>query len=954
MRHRTIACLTLLALFAALMAASSVASAAPRPKQELDWNAWRSLPVYHNGRIMPLDTFARSAAEIISNRENPTYSLKESMPDKELSRPGLADARQLFPDDEPRRFEAAQLLFSWLVEPEKWEEVPFLIAEHEDLRKLLDVPVTDPETGNHLKYVSPAQVQDADAFYQRLVELSDEQRAVDAAGKTFELKGLDKKIDELFQAFRLYRQLTLDPTIDPSARTKFQSEFQRVAKLWQQDLAGNLQLFDAAGRETGLGDSVSKARTAIEQLGGLSQQPSLDLVQANAATEELLQASEVIAEEFDNYHQRISEAPPESMEPEQVEKFKTVIKQLAVKTRLLNQLAGQMQTAMYDNGEWLRVVPALSAAALEKDRTPEEKSQPWLDLQTLLLAPQQVLKGYPPQKVEDVRKAFARIKETYLAQPDNAPEFALRMRWLQDSLRELGESIEDDRRDLKNADPAMLAYTAYPPAAHTKAELRYNTLDPFQWSWMISFVALGCFCLSFGVLRKPMFWVGMAVLGVCIICTIYGFYLRVSVTRWAPVTNMYETVVYVPLVVALLGAWFALLPLLWPGVQKAWRMTGVPGSFELPATASNNMQAYLPNFLFLLPRLALTGLIFWMLAWAPYAAGGRSALNLLPTRDVGSSLPGGNDLLTWTVGMCVLIAACLFVPRAILTAVISLVTVPRSLPSAFGTMVSQVYPRKPFVLAATGVATLGWVVAWYAPILDSSFTPLQPVLRDNFWLTIHVLTIVASYAAGALAWGLGNIALFYYLFGRYRPALEHSSLSEQHRPVGDVVVTAGKRPPEECATLAAFIYRAVQVAVLLLAAGTILGGLWADVSWGRFWGWDPKEVWALISLLTYLAILHGRYAGLFGNFGLAVGSVLGASAIIFSWYGVNFYLGAGLHSYGFGAGGQGEVSAAVALNWVFLTAATIRYLVETWTPNSAPPPGPDGAAEEAVVLEAPA
>ena len=89
--------------------------------------------------------------------------------------------------------------------------------------------------------------------------------------------------------------------------------------------------------------------------------------------------------------------------------------------------------------------------------------------------------------------------------------------------------------------------------------------------------------------------------------------------------------------------------------------------------------------------------------------------------------------------------------------------------------------------------------------------------------------------------------------------------------------------------------------MLLLAAGTILSGLWADVSWGRFWGWDPKVVWALVTLLVYLAILHGRYAGLFGNFGMAVGSVLGASAIVFSWYGVNFYLGAGLHAYGFSA-----------------------------------------------------
>ena len=70
------------------------------------------------------------------------------------------------------------------------------------------------------------------------------------------------------------------------------------------------------------------------------------------------------------------------------------------------------------------------------------------------------------------------------------------------------------------------------------------------------------------------------------------------------------------------------------------------------------------------------------------------------------------------------------------------------------------------------------------------------------------------------------------------------------------------------------------MAVLLLAAGTITGAIWADYAWGRYWGWDKKEVWALVSLLVYLAVLHGRWAGWAGNFGLAVGSVLGATAIM--------------------------------------------------------------------------
>ena len=104
--------------------------------------------------------------------------------------------------------------------------------------------------------------------------------------------------------------------------------------------------------------------------------------------------------------------------------------------------------------------------------------------------------------------------------------------------------------------------------------------------------------------------------------------------------------------------------------------------------------------------------------------------------------------------------------------------------------------------------------------------------------------------------------------------------------------------------LSNFIYRAMQVGVLLIAAGTILGGVWADYSWGRFWGWDPKEVWALITLLVYLVPLHGRFAGWVSTFGLVVASVVCFLSVIMAWYGVNFVLGVGLHSYGFVEGGS--------------------------------------------------
>lgn len=182
------------------------------------------------------------------------------------------------------------------------------------------------------------------------------------------------------------------------------------------------------------------------------------------------------------------------------------------------------------------------------------------------------------------------------------------------------------------------------------------------------------------------------------------------------------------------------------------------------------------------------------------------------------------------------------------------------------------------VMAASAVAAVGLILADNLPmVLDPTIRPLAPVLRSNFWLTIHVLTITLSYAAFALAMGLGNWTLF--KFFKSNPNTQEIKQGVQ------------------------FIYRSIQIGVLLLAAGTILGGVWADYSWGRFWGWDPKEVWALIALLLYLAVIHGKFAGWLKDFGMVAASILAFQGVLMAWYGVNFVLGVGLHSYGFGSGG---------------------------------------------------
>ncbi len=176
-------------------------------------------------------------------------------------------------------------------------------------------------------------------------------------------------------------------------------------------------------------------------------------------------------------------------------------------------------------------------------------------------------------------------------------------------------------------------------------------------------------------------------------------------------------------------------------------------------------------------------------------------------------------------------------------------------------------------------------------ILDPSLQPLEAVLNSQFWLTTHVLVITISYAAFFLAFALSDFGLYLHFKG----------VDEQE-------------PKLRAVTLA--VYRSMQIGVVFLAPGIILGGIWADYSWGRFWGWDPKETWALIALLGYLAVLHGRIAGWIRGFGLMVSGVLTFSLVVMAWYGVNYVLGAGLHSYGFGAGGVEYVAGFVGLHLV--------------------------------------
>jgi ABC-type transport system involved in cytochrome c biogenesis permease subunit len=175
------------------------------------------------------------------------------------------------------------------------------------------------------------------------------------------------------------------------------------------------------------------------------------------------------------------------------------------------------------------------------------------------------------------------------------------------------------------------------------------------------------------------------------------------------------------------------------------------------------------------------------------------------------------------------------------------------------------------VASAAGFAAL--IIAHGLAAGGDTMEMMRAVLDSNFWLTTHVVTITMGYGGCYLA---GLLAHVYILRGALTPSLDRESALDLSR----------------------MTYGALCFALFFSFVGTVLGGIWADQSWGRFWGWDPKENGALLIVLWNALILHARASGLARERGVMVLAVLGNILTSLSWFGVNM-LGVGLHSYGF-------------------------------------------------------
>lgn len=188
---------------------------------------------------------------------------------------------------------------------------------------------------------------------------------------------------------------------------------------------------------------------------------------------------------------------------------------------------------------------------------------------------------------------------------------------------------------------------------------------------------------------------------------------------------------------------------------------------------------------------------------------------------------------------------------------------------------------------------------------------LVAVLDTNFWLATHVTTITMGYAAGLLAGAIAHI----YILGR--------------------LIGFKRADPQFYKSVAQMTYGVICFGLLFSVLGTVLGGIWANDSWGRFWGWDPKENGALMIVLWKLTILHARMGGYIRDYGVSMAAIFGAVIVTFSWFGVNL-LGVGLHSYGFTSGVFRVLVLFYIVEAVVLLVGSTVWLREKALSDSAP------------------
>lgn len=200
-------------------------------------------------------------------------------------------------------------------------------------------------------------------------------------------------------------------------------------------------------------------------------------------------------------------------------------------------------------------------------------------------------------------------------------------------------------------------------------------------------------------------------------------------------------------------------------------------------------------------------------------------------------------------------------------------------------------------LASTAFVTSIILMVAHWNWMDPAISTLEPVL-DSYWLMIHVAVIVMSYGPFALGMILGTVSLMLMIVTNKKNKDKMLLSIKELTIINEMALTTG---------------------LVLLTIGNFLGGMWANESWGRYWGWDPKETWALISIMVYAFVIHMRLVpGLRGRFGFNLASIIAFASIMMTYFGVNFYL-SGLHAYASG-------DQIVSLKFIAITVGVVAVI----------------------------
>ena len=957
----------------------------------LDWTAWRLLPVFDDGRVMPLNSYAAIVVKEMCGTEAPLLSVSpklladlesgtavsilplesflETFHVSEAQRGELEKAyheirdrksmaqknaarriQELFPKGE-RKFSAHELLFAWIAEPEVWEYIPFIADPDQRVFELIS---TEPGKTRTEKFLSPALLRGTRLFADRIDSIMeggikdypDWETAVEE-GKTDRACAMAESRLSRFDALVFWPtrekqagaeeelrkllfpeqsgghssdQLTLLEELNRAV-----SDLKRTASLLKDDLGSPFEesdFYSAQTVELGSGPEKVPVLVLIRDLFQITEGWQTNAYQRNeyrlrGLSRKLNEDTRRATEWRDKLFQDGLGTP---------EYRESVLKAV----RLLRLTAEQIENAIPKiwTGQWKNAVsvpdkeritfsanrywagPAarfssrgtgalslLPNPAFKSGSETHQNGFAWIPLQSVLWGtpPDLLNEESLPSEESECLSLVDLLTEKTANEPENADSAARAFLEAASAYRSGSNEraglfngaltrFSRELRQIAQTDAVSPAAVPYPREGELHAEYFYFRLDPFWGLWLFSLLAFAALTVSL-LLGKGKAAVYSFTLGVLFLLlaggiTAVGGGLRAYITGWAPVTNMFETVVLLAFLVLAVTLGYAFEPLLGRRVVWCWNHSRKGERYQTLRRAV---------------RLLLTAFFCWAAVWVCYRETGKGT-GIWKAFAESFAAQGTLDraAVIGTMG-----TAVWFFPRFVIS--VFLFPFAPGMPSQErNEVVPKVLDRRMFVALGALIAFLIGLLAYYnTSEFNPNIRPLTAVLRSNFWLTVHVLAIMFSYALGALAWILSLTVLGSAYFG---------------------TVSENRTEPRFCTRYQPIIRTLLRFAVLFLTLGIILGARWADFSWGRFWSWDPKEVWALVTLLIYLVILHRKQQGLT----LPLGGILGGLSILMTWYGLSFVFGGGgRHSY---AAGQ---SSRTAVLWT-LIAVNLIYGAGAW------------------------